>query len=125
MNIYVYPNELSHYGVVGMRWGHRKARIEEKKARQRKYGAEHPIKSAVGQGFKTWGALMAAGFATAAVAGALLKGPAMSSGKLKTIGVLSKIGSLSIGVAQIAGIGAGVSQLARNQALAKSQNNSQ
>ena len=109
-----YPNELYHYGVLGMRWGHRKARIEERKERQRKYNSDYPIKSAVGKGLKTWIALGSAGILTAAAGATLLRSRNTTIGKIKAAGILAAIGQTAVAISPLAGVVSGVSQASKN-----------
>jgi len=119
-----YPNELYHYGVPGMRWGHRKARIEERKERQRKRGIDRPIGTAIGKGLITWGAITAAGLATVTVGAMLLKSKTMTLGKLKASAMIVSIGKLTMGSAALAGVIAGGVKLGKNLDNIKKQNNS-
>ena len=100
---------LAHYGVVGMRWGHRKARIEERKERQRKYATAHPKLAAIGTALKTGVAFTAVGLAATAVSTSLLKSKAHSVGKVRAAGILANIGSLTVASSAIAGLIAGAS----------------
>jgi len=121
-----YPNELSHYGVKGMRWGHRKLEKAAKRIsnkRKEKIKAA-PAKDAIRTGFKTYASMLATGLLTSTIAG-LMIGKARATGSLLSVGqaravkILSKVGTFTFNNAALIGVSAAVKQSKVNDYILK------